>query len=129
MTNDPCGSSFGLRHLFVIRSFVIRILHATAFRAEIGRGAKVVAAVFAEAGAMTSTGAEDGAETNGGEDGEEQSDEPVREHEGAPGGAGEVTKPRKSEEWGIRIHVVVVPTTPRRGLMGRDASELRMQLA
>jgi hypothetical protein len=78
---------------------------------------------------MTSTGAEDGAETNGGEDGEEQSDEPVREHEGAPGGAGEVTKPRKSEEWGIRIHVVVVPTTPRRGLMGRDASELRMQLA
>ncbi len=49
------------------------------FRASIGCGAEVVAAVLAEADAVAATGAEDGAKTKEREDGEEESEEPVWE--------------------------------------------------
>src|SRR5689334_23275631 len=53
--------------------------HRSAFWAAVGCGAKIVAAVWAEAGAVTATRAEDGAETDRGRDGEEKSGEPVWE--------------------------------------------------
>ena len=52
------------------------------FRTSIGRGAEVVAASRAAAGAITATlraRSEDGAKVERGEDGEEESGEPVRE--------------------------------------------------
>ena len=78
-----CASSFGIRHSDFIRVrgtrervVVIRVYKA-AFRTAIGCGAEIVAAVRAEAGAMSATRAEDRAKANRGEDGEKESGEPV----------------------------------------------------
>jgi hypothetical protein len=49
----------------------------SAFRASLGRGAKVVATLRAEADAVTTPRAEDRAELKGREDGEEQGEEPM----------------------------------------------------
>ena len=57
--------------------------HRPTLRASVGCGAEIVAAVWTEAGAIATTGAEDGAETDRGEDGEEESGEPVGEEDGA----------------------------------------------
>jgi hypothetical protein len=68
------------------------------------RGAQIVAAVRAEAGATTAKGAEDGAEAEGGEDGEEESGEPVWEPEVRKRRCGRklpiaVTEAKKCEGW------------------------------
>ena len=57
----------------------LRFGDVAAFGAAIGCGAKIVAAVRAEADAMTATRAENGAKAYRGEDGEEEGEEPVWE--------------------------------------------------
>ena len=67
-------------------SHEMEMLHRGAtFRAAIGCGAEIVAAAFAEAGAIQTTRAEDRAKTDRGEDDEEQSGEPVRDVKDASG--------------------------------------------
>jgi hypothetical protein len=57
--------------------------HVAAFRAAAACGAEVVAAAWAEAHAMTTAGAADGAKTHPREHGEQESGEPERDVDGA----------------------------------------------
>ena len=59
------------------------VRYVPALGASIGCGAEVVAAVWAETGAIAASIAEDPPETDCGEDGEEQSEVPVWEPEAA----------------------------------------------